>query len=259
MDGLILAAGKGTRLRAFGDSKPLTTVAGKPLIEIAIRQLARAGVGRVVVATGHEAERLEGQLPDFAAAAGVAVESVRVDDWSLPNGYSVMAGAARLEGEFLLVMADHILSLDILQGLATCRGRETGVTLAIDRRTQAEAVDPEDATWVRIGSDDRIVQIGKDLAKYDAVDCGAFLATPELPRAIATAIAEGRPGSLSDGMQLLADAGRAHVHDIGTAWWIDVDDPRAHALAQRQGPDHLADLMALPQDLVQVRQRGRAA
>lgn len=259
MDGLILAAGKGTRLRAFGDSKPLTTVAGKPLIEIAIRQLARAGAERIVVATGHEAERLEGHLPDFAAAAGVTVESARVVDWSLPNGYSVMAGAARLEGEFLLVMADHILSLDILQGLAACREHDTGVTLAIDRRTEAEAVDPDDATWVRTGRDNRIMQIGKGLTDYDAVDCGAFLATPELPRAIATAIANGRPGSLSDGMQLLADTGRAHARDIGGAWWIDVDDPRAHAMAEQQASQHVPGLVALSPKAARRRQFGRAA
>lgn len=242
MDGLILAAGKGTRLRALGDSKPLTAVAGKSLIEIAIHQLARAGVERIVVATGHEAERIEQHLPGFAAAAGVAVESARVDNWSLPNGFSVMAGAARLDREFLLVMADHILSLDILRSLAACRGHDTGVTLAVDRRTRAETIDPDDATWVRTGKDDRIVQIGKDLAEYDAVDCGAFLATADLPHAIARAIAAGKPGSLSDGMQALAEAGRAHVHDIGEAWWIDVDDPRAHAMAQRQAPQHVPGL-----------------
>ena len=50
----------------------------------------------------------------------------------------------------------------------------------------------------------------------------------------AEAIADGRPGSLSDGMQRLADQGRAATMDIGESWWIDVDDPRAFALAQAE-------------------------
>ena len=35
-------------------------------------------------------------------------------------------------------------------------------------------------------------------------------------------------------MQLLADAGRAATMDIGEAWWIDVDHPRAHAIAEAE-------------------------
>ncbi|WP_260929613.1 hypothetical protein [Novosphingobium sp. 9] len=107
------------------------------------------------------------------------------------------------------------------------------MTLAIDRRTDHELVDPEDATWVRTGKDSAIREIGKTIAVFDAVDCGAFLATPELAQAIREAIAAGQGGSLSDGMQVLANRGRAATMDIGSAWWIDVDDARMHALAER--------------------------
>jgi 1L-myo-inositol 1-phosphate cytidylyltransferase len=34
-------------------------------------------------------------------------------------------------------------------------------------------------------------------------------------------------------MQRLAFAQRAGTMDIGSSWWIDVDDPAAHALAER--------------------------
>ena len=47
------------------------------------------------------------------------------------------------------------------------------------------------------------------------LDCGAFVAGPGLSRAIAAAIGNGQPGSLSDGMQLLAGQGQAKVVDIG--------------------------------------------
>ncbi|QDK34854.1 NTP transferase domain-containing protein [Sphingomonas sp. IC081] len=231
-DALILAAGYGSRLRQLGSSKPLTPVAGIPLIELGMRQAAAAGVARVVVATGHEADRLEAALSAIAARAGVLLDVRRVGDWSRPNGWSVLAGAAAIEGDYLLMMADHIFSAPILAGLARTGRREHGVTLAIDRRTDSPMVDPEDATWVRLGQDDRIARIGKTIADYDAVDCGAFLATPELAEAIGAAIAAGRAGSLSDGMQVLADRGRAATMDIGSAWWIDVDDAAMHALAE---------------------------
>ena len=232
MDALIIAAGYGTRLREISESKPLTAVAGMPLLEHGVRQARSAGVERVVVVTGHQAIEIEKFLPSLSARMGIPVVSERVLHWSTPNGYSVMAGAAKISGDYLLMMADHIFEAGILERLARQGTKSRGVTLAIDRRLDNPLIDPEDATWVKTDADGRIEAIGKTIPDYDAVDCGAFLATPELAVAIQAAITAGMSGSLSDGMQRLADAGRAATMDIGEAWWIDVDDPRAHAIAE---------------------------
>jgi 1L-myo-inositol 1-phosphate cytidylyltransferase len=221
-------------------SKPLTPVCGVPLIEIGVRQLVAAGATRVVVATGHEADRLEAFLASLAARLGIAIEPARVDDWSRPNGLSVLAGAERIAGDYLLVMADHMFEADSLVRLRGEGAADRGVTLAIDRRVTNPLVDPEDATWVRLSDGGRIAAIGKTIAPYDAVDCGAFLATPELAEAVRAAIAAGAAGSLSDGMQRLASAGRAATFDVGEAWWLDVDDPRAHEIAEAEAPAHIS-------------------
>lgn len=242
MEALIIAAGYGSRLRDISESKPLTPVAGIPLLELGVRQAAAAGAERVVVVTGHQAEAVEAALPALAERAGIPVVAQRVDDWSKPNGFSVMAGAARIEGDYLLMMADHIFSAPVLQQLAKVGGADRGVTLAIDRRVTSPLIDPDDATWVATDARGRIRAIGKTIAEYDAVDCGAFLATPELAAAIAEAVAAGKSGSLSDGMQRLADQGRAATLDIGEAWWLDVDDPRAHALAEAEAPVQLKEI-----------------
>ena len=232
MDALIIAAGYGSRLRDISDSKPLTPVGGVPLLELGVRQAVAAGVERVVVVTGHQAIEIEKFLPALSARVGIPVVSERVLHWSTPNGYSVMAGAAKISGDYLLMMADHIFADGILERLARQGTKSRGVTLAIDRRLDNPLIDPEDATWVKTDADGRIEAIGKTIPDYDAVDCGAFLATPELAAAIQAAITAGKSGSLSDGMQRLADAGRAATMDIGEAWWIDVDDPRAHGIAE---------------------------
>ncbi len=244
MDAVIIAAGYGSRLRDLSDSKPLTPVAGIPLIELGVRQARAAGVERITVVTGHEGARVEEFLAGLSRRSGIEIHAERVEDWSLPNGFSVMAGASRVSrlggSDFLLMMADHIFSAEILAGLARVGRPDRGVTLAIDRRVDSPLVDPDDATWVATDAAGRICAIGKHLTTYDAVDCGAFLATPELADAIAEAIAAGKPGSLSDGMQRLADMGRAATLEIGGAWWLDVDDPRAHAIAEAEAPAELA-------------------
>lgn len=246
MDAVIIAAGYGSRLRDLSDSKPLTPVAGVPLIELGVRQARAAGVERVTVVTGHAADRVEAFLADLARRTGIEILTERVLDWSKPNGFSVVAGASRVAeaggGDFLLMMADHIFSAEILSRLAGQGAPDRGVTLAIDRRLDNPLVDPDDATWVETGERGFIRAIGKTIPRYDAVDCGAFLATPELPEAIAEAIAAGASGSLSDGMQRLADRGRAATMDIDAAWWMDVDDARAHALAEVQAPTQLAPI-----------------
>lgn len=242
MDALIIAAGFGSRLRDISDSKPMTPIAGIPLLELGVRQAKAAGVERVVVVTGHEAERLESVLPALGERAGIPVVARRVADWSKPNGWSVLAGASVIAGDYLLMMSDHIFSAPILTSLARQGGTDRGVTLAIDRRCDNPLVDPDDATWVKLDGAGFITAIGKTIPQYDAVDCGAFLATPELARAIQAAIDEGKAGSLSEGMQRLADAGRAATMDIGSAWWLDVDDPRAYALAEAQAPRELPEI-----------------
>lgn len=248
MDALIIAAGYGTRMRELSDCKPLTRIGGVPLLELGVRQARAAGVERVVVVTGHQAVEIEKFLPGLASRVGIPVVSERLTHWSTPNGHSVVAGAARIAklggGDYLLLMADHIFEASILRRLAKVGTTSRGVTLAIDRRTDGPNIDPADATWVKTDADGRIEQIGKSLTHYDAVDCGAFLATSELAQAIKAAIAEGKPGSLSDGMQRLADAGRAATMDIGDSWWLDVDDPRAHALAEAEAPRFLPEVFA---------------
>ena len=244
MDAVIIAAGYGSRLASLSPSKPLTPVAGMPLIEIGARQCRAAGVTRIVVVTGHEAEAVEDFLVDCSIRIGLTIEPVRIDDWSRPNGWSVIAGAAACAGPFLLLMADHMFDAAILARLADQGHADRDVTLAIDRRIDNPLVDPDDATWVRTDAEGRITAIGKTIETFDAVDCGAFWATPALADAIRSAIDAGKSGSLSDGMQVLADRGRAATMEVGGAWWMDVDDPHAHALAEAEAPRRIPGAFA---------------
>jgi 1L-myo-inositol 1-phosphate cytidylyltransferase len=247
MNALILAAGLGSRLvTAEGAPKPLVEVAGRSLIEWSVWQAARVGVRRAVIVTGHRAAEIEAHLPGIAARTGVMLEACRLADWSRPNGHSVLAGAARIDGNFLLMMADHLFEVSLLARLVQHMGRSHGVLLAIDRNCTGPAIDPADATWVSTRHDGTIAAIGKHLLAHDAVDCGAFIATPDLAAAIRAAIAGEAAGSLSDGMQRLAAAGAADTFDVTGHWWIDVDDAAMLALARRLGPVFLDPALPAP-------------
>lgn len=222
MDCLIIAAGHGSRLRSLSPSKPLTRIAGVPLIERVIRAAAEGGATRFTIVTGHEAARVEAFL---ATLAEYEIAPVRVKDWDLPNGHSVLAGAAAIPGDYLLAMADHLFDPAIVRALRAAP--PAPLTLAVDRGLAGPLLDMDDATKVETGTGGAIRRIGKTLARFDAVDTGLFRATP----ALAEAIAAGG-GSLSDGVQRLADKGAATTLDATGLFWLDVDDPAALAKAE---------------------------
>lgn len=226
MQAIILAAGMGTRLRSVSPSKPLTPVGGTPLLARILANLAAAGITRPLVITGYQSAGVE------AAARAAGAETVHNPDWEAPNGVSVLAAAPLLEARALLVMGDHLASASLYAAVAAAPLDGDGLVLGIDRRLGHPWVDEADVTRVstrpKAQALDRIVAIGKTIASYDAYDSGVFLITPALMAALAGL---AQPG-LSDGVRRLAGQGRAAALDVSAHDWIDIDDPRALALAE---------------------------
>lgn len=217
---ILLAAGEGSRLRAAAASKPLCPVGGKPLIEHAIGNLAAAGLTRVVVVLGYEAERIEAHLA--SRSWPIAVETVRTIDYKQPNGVSVLAAEAAIAGgEALLAMCDHLVEPALYARVAQS-GAGGGARLAIDRDITSDLVDLDDVTCVQTEGD-AIVAIGKGIAPYDAFDTGVFAIGAGLFAALNGLAAP----SLTEGMRVLAAQGNARTIDCTDLGWIDVDDQAA--------------------------------
>jgi 1L-myo-inositol 1-phosphate cytidylyltransferase len=226
MEALVVAAGYGSRLRAVSPSKPLTPVAGMPLIGRVLDAARAGGATGFVVVTGHEAEAVEAYL----AAAHPDAHAVRSPDWSLANGNSVLTGADVIgRAPLLLMMADHLFDPAIVAALIAAPAAP--LRLAIDRRLDNPRVDLDDVTRVRTEGD-AIRAIGKHLADYDAFDCGLFQVDGAFHDALRTDVATGGPGSISSGVAHLARSGGARILAIGDRWWIDIDDPGALRLAE---------------------------
>ncbi|HEX8309209.1 MAG TPA: NTP transferase domain-containing protein [Allosphingosinicella sp.] len=229
---LIIAAGQGTRLRGIAPSKPLAPVAGLPLIEHVLNAASAGGATGFVVVTGYAADPLEAFLGSLSERTGLPIEIVRNEDWARPNGVSVLAAEPRLAREFMLLMSDHLFDPAILSGMIRADRNGAALTLGADHAVGNPLLDLEDATKIELGEGGRIRRIGKTLPCYDAVDTGIFIATPALFEALRASLAAGGAGSLSEGVQALADSGRAFTWDIGGRWWLDVDDETAFAKAQ---------------------------
>jgi N-acetyl-alpha-D-muramate 1-phosphate uridylyltransferase len=79
MTAMVMAAGKGTRMRPLTADrpKPLVTVAGRPLIDHVLDHLRAAGVRRIVVNVHYLAEQIEMHLAAHAADFDVAISDER--------------------------------------------------------------------------------------------------------------------------------------------------------------------------------------
>ena len=227
---VILAAGRGSRLAASHShpeefSKPLLEVGGRTLLGHSLYGCMEAGVEKVVVVTGYQSELVATEAESFGR---IEVSTVYNDRWEEPNGVSVLAARAAVSGDFLLLMADHLFDSSILTDLSRLKD-EDDVVLAVDTRIST-IPDLEDATKV-VRKGPRITHIGKDLVKFDAVDCGLFRCTTALFDAI-DQIERDASASLTNGLRcLIASGGRFTALDIGDRWWQDVDTPEAAAAA----------------------------
>ena len=231
---MIVAAGFGSRLREVSPSKPLTNVAGTPMIARVIAAARAGGATSFVVVTGHEGQRLTAYLREVDPA----ITCVATADWNRPNGHSVLTGADVIGPErHLLMMADHLFDPSIVSQVIAAPAAP--LALAIDRRLDNPLVDLDDVTRVRTNSD-QIVAIGKHLADYDAFDCGIFAVDGRFHAALRQIVAGGGSGSISDGVKALGASGGAIAVDVGDAWWLDVDDARALAQAEAAMKAHSA-------------------
>lgn len=133
MMAVILAGGKGTRLKPFTISipKPLLPLGDVPILEIVIRQLAAAGVSRVVLTLGHMAHLFTALIGD-GSRWGIKVEHCIEHE---PLG---TAGPLRLvpdlEDDFIVMNGDLLTTLDYRALVETHVARGAWGTIATTRR-----------------------------------------------------------------------------------------------------------------------------
>jgi choline kinase len=233
---LILAAGNGSRIAARSGEKPkpLVILNGKPLLQHVMDNAREAGIERFVIVVGYRGQAIK-EWYENDPLSGVNVTWIENPDYRKDNGISVLCAKKLIHEKFLLLMADHIFEAETARALLRQPVRKDEVILAVDRNI-GSVFDLDDATKVML-EQDRIVEIGKLLRAYNALDTGMFLCRPALFGWLEKAAANGNC-SLSDGLRLMAADGKFRGFDIGDAHWQDVDTPAALDYAQEIFPEN---------------------
>jgi len=241
---LILAAGKGSRLRPRGECKPLIPILGLPLIERVIRSAHEVGADDFYVTIGYRREQVHAFLDGLAERLGIPITPIDNEDWEKENGLSVLKAREYLHEPFLLLMTDSLFDPSIIRELMEHPLVHGEIILAVDGNTQNPLINMEDVTRVKTESG-KIRNIGKGLADFDSFDTGTFLCTPGIFGVLDSCAEKYSDTTLSGAVRVLAAEGQARAIDIGGHFWIDIDDPAAFKRAENA---LLANLRDKPND-----------
>lgn len=227
-EALILAAGPGTRLNELTEDSPkcLLKVGGVSILERTLRTLKKLKFSKVNIVVGYNRHEIVEEVE--RSYDGLSINYIENHDWEKGNLYSLLAGKNHHQEKFLLLMSDHLFDPRIVENLSKQPLEDDDLVLAIDR---SEA-GPEDTKVLE--KDGKIVDIGKKVEKFNCLDTGIFLCSPEIFN-FAEKAAEG-DSELSDCVKLVAEQGKARTFDIGSIpsfvpklrkevqpFWVDVD------------------------------------
>ena len=225
----MLAAGPGRRLHPLTAGLPKTLLPlanGRTILDLALANLRRVGLEKVVVVTGFAAERVEERVPDLERRNGVQLELVfneRAEEWN--NAYSLWLAREAFRGGALLVNGDTVHPVAVEQSLLAARGPD--VLLAVD---EGKPLGREEMKVV-LAPDGSLRRISKEVDPADAAGeyLGVALIEPSAAGPLADALETTwrRDPSLyyEDGFQELAErGGSVRAAPVEAVDWVEVDD-----------------------------------
>jgi choline kinase len=174
---VILAAGRGSRLRHLGGDRPkcLVELEGKPLLERQIAALRRGGVDEIAVVRGYRAEMLN--LPGLSYFSN--------QRWAETNMVTSLAAAASWlrSGPVIVSYGDIFYRSELVRGLAGASG---WLVISYDRDwrrlwTRRFADPLADAETFRVNAAGQLLEIGGKTTRMEDIQgqyMGLFKFTP---------------------------------------------------------------------------------
>jgi choline kinase len=230
MRALILAAGRGSRMRHLGDERPkcLVELAGSPLLERQMAALRRGGCAEIGVVRGYRAEMLE--RPGLHYFAN--------ERWAETNMVMSLATAADWlrTGPVIVSYADIFYRAALVRGLAAAPGE---LVISYDRLwrelwTRRFADPLADAETFRIDAAGRLLEIGgktKLIEEIQGQYMGLLKFTPAAWRAVEALLATLEPPvrdrlDMTGLLRRLLGANAVRIDTFGTeGQWGEIDNP----------------------------------
>ncbi len=228
MIGMVLAAGAGRRLAPYTDTLPKTLVpvdGDRTILDIALGNLAAAGLDEVVIVTGYAAGAVQERKQALEERHGVTLTlafNPKAEEWN--NAYSLWCAREHFARGVLLINGDTIHPASVEETLLASRGPD--ILLALD---DVKALGEEEMKVHLEG--DRMTRINKALDPATAQ--GEYIGLTVIEPVAADGLADALQATFErdpqlyyeDGFQEYADrGGHVGVAPIGAVEWVEVDD-----------------------------------
>lgn len=233
MRGVVLAAGRGSRLNGTAGDKPkcLVRAGTLTLLERQIRALRRAGIDDVVVVIGCQADRVRQH-----GGAGVRyVENFRFAETN--SLYSLWTARALLSDGFVVLNCDVLFHPTLLDELLATHH---DAALLIDYRREGQAPYGEEEMKVKV-RDGFVVDMSKSMDPADAD--GENLGIVKFGPASAPALVDVLDGIVAAGglrdwapkaFREFAQSRPLYAVGTGDRPWIEIDFPEDYQRAIRE-------------------------
>lgn len=221
MRAVILAGGKGTRLAPYTTvlPKPLMPIGDMPILEVVLRQLKAAGVGRVTMAVGYLAELLRAFFGE-GKRLGLPIDySIEEKALGTVGPLTLIKG---LDEAFIMMNGDILTTLDYAELLR--HHRENGAVCTIASYVRNVKID-----FGVIETNEKGMLSGYvEKPQFDyRVSMGIYVFEP-------MALAYLKPGEYCDFpdliKMLIADGQKVASYPFG-GYWLDMGRPDDYARA----------------------------
>ena len=227
MEGLIFAAGLGTRLRPLTDTTPkaLLTVGGRSLLERVAARLVAAGATRLVVNVCHHAERIAEHVAERDLGVPVRISREPGGPFDTGGGLKRARHLFTHRAPILLHNVDVLTDLPLERLLAAHAAAGALATLAVAERPSTRRLLFDADGLLGRQDDGRGLDVRVRPAVGEVVTVpftGVHVVAPELLGRITE---EGTFSILDTYLRLAAEGARVLPFRADGAAWIDVGRP----------------------------------
>jgi mannose-1-phosphate guanylyltransferase len=218
MQALILAGGKGTRLRplTMHTPKPIVPIANRPLLVYQLELLKRAEMRDVILSLSYQPQKIEDKLLDgFDHQVRI---SYTVETIPLGTAGAFRNAAGLIRETTVVLNGDVLTDIDLGEVLAQHRARDAAATIVL-----APVPNPTEYGFVEIDEAGRVKRFvekpGPEEVTADTINAGIYILEPR----ILDYIPEGEPFMFEyDVFPKLLEAGEAFYGYIWRGYWRDV-------------------------------------
>jgi NDP-mannose synthase len=224
IDAVILAGGRGTRLRPYTVSipKPLVPLGDEPIIEILLRQLESFGIRRVHIALGHLADLMQAYFQQMGKRRTLEMFfSVERQALGTIGPIKQISG---LSETFLVLNGDVLTTMSFKRLIDEHRRQQCLATLAVHRRQV-----PMDYGVVDVNADSKIVDHREKPSLEVMVGMGIYV----FDRRVIEFVPDDRKFDIPDLIHTLLDAGESIAAYVSDDYWMDIGRPDDYEIAHR--------------------------